>query len=282
MNVDDNWMEKTRAANGSLVYRADKFPRGMKVLADHAHSKGLKFGIYSAHGARTCMGNAASGGDTPHWQQDADLFASWGVDYLKLDSCGGYEKNYTADPAGRQYANYAAMRDALNATGRPIYYSICEINAVIESAAVKDSPSACGHTSAYTSLPWHAEPSKYPVPALANSVLIEWVNNNNEFCHRTPGKPHCCQRGWVSQIDSQQDLTIDSLSGPGFCEWPQLRPRRHPRSTVRRSQGTTTTCFPWRATTRPTTAQRGRPARATSPCSSSAASSLSGVSKPAR
>ena len=56
----------------------------------------------SAHGARTCCGNAGSGGDTPHWQQDADLFASWGVDYLKLDSCGGYEKNYTADPVGRQ------------------------------------------------------------------------------------------------------------------------------------------------------------------------------------
>ena len=70
-------MEPKRAANGSLVYRADKFPRGIKPLADYAHSKGLKFGIYSAHGARTCMGNAASGGDEPHWQQDADLFASW-------------------------------------------------------------------------------------------------------------------------------------------------------------------------------------------------------------
>lgn len=70
-------MEPKRAANGSLVYRADKFPRGIKHLADYAHSKGLKFGIYSAHGARTCMGNAGSGGDEPHWQQDADLFASW-------------------------------------------------------------------------------------------------------------------------------------------------------------------------------------------------------------
>jgi hypothetical protein len=109
------------------------------------------------------------------------------VDYLKLDSCGGYEKNYSADVVGRQYANYAAMRDALNATGRPIYYSICEINAVAESDAVKNSPSACGKTSAYTSLPWHAQPDKYPVPELANSVLIEWVNNNNHFC--VPGKP---------------------------------------------------------------------------------------------
>lgn len=94
-----------------------------------------------------------------------------GVDYLKLDSCGGYEKNYTIDPVGRQYANYAAMRDALNATGRPIYYSICEINKVIESDAVKNSPSACGHSSAYTSLPWHAQPNKYPVPEVR---LMDW------------------------------------------------------------------------------------------------------------
>ena len=80
VNVDDNWMEKTRDAEGNLQYRKDKFPNGIKVLADHAHSKNLKFGIYSAHGSRTCMGNAASGGPDPHWEQDAKLFASWGVD----------------------------------------------------------------------------------------------------------------------------------------------------------------------------------------------------------
>lgn len=132
------------------------------------------------------------------------------MDYLKLDSCGGYEKNYTADPVGRQYANYAAMRDALNATGRPIYYSICEINGVIESDAVKNSPSACGHTSAYTSLPWHAQPDKYPVPDLANSVLIEWVNNNNNFC--VAGSPRSsalslqnCKAG-----DSTQQFTMEA------------------------------------------------------------------------
>ena len=160
------------------------------------------------------MGNAASGGDDPHWQQDADLFASWGVDYLKLDSCGGYEKNYSADPVGRQYANYAAMRDALNATGRPIYYSICEINGVIESDAVKNSPSACGKTGAYTSLPWHAQPDKYPVPELANSVLIEWVNNNNNFC--VEGKPgaasglHKLTLQACKHSDPAQQFTLES------------------------------------------------------------------------
>lgn len=157
------------------------------------------------------MGNAASYG---HWDQDAQLFASWGVDYLKLDSCGGFPSNYSKFPLQEQYREYAAMRDALNRTGRPIYYSICEINAVTVSTAVKDSPSACGHRSAYTSIPWHAQPDKYDVPGLANSVLIEWVNNNNNFCVKHGD--HCCASGWVSQIDSQQDLTLDSLSGPGF------------------------------------------------------------------
>lgn len=60
-NIDDNWMEPTRDTAGNLQVRKDKFPRGIKFLADYAHTKGMKLGIYSAHGSRTCMGNAASG-----------------------------------------------------------------------------------------------------------------------------------------------------------------------------------------------------------------------------
>ena len=309
-----------------------------------AHSKGLKLGIYSAHGSRTCMGNAASGPD--NWTRDANLFASWGIDYLKLDSCGGYPANYTAGL--EQYREYAAMRDALNATGRPIYYSICEIVGVEQTQTVLNSPSSCGHAQAYSSLAW--KNASLDVRGLANSVLVEWVNNNNYFCREsntpahhslslqpckagsaqqnfsaevdgsirlggssdacldvyncdkadgttlgvfkchpsntaecgysnqqfvvdaassnirnrnsntcltlggatglhisackpgsaeqnfhvahgaistsggrcltsdapTPADAHCCSSGWVSQIDSQQDLTIDSLSGPGY------------------------------------------------------------------
>jgi hypothetical protein len=110
--------------------------------------------------------------------------------YLKLDSCGGYPKNYSTHTVAEQYREYAAMRDALNATGRPIYYSICEINQVIPSVAVADSPSACGRTHAYTSLPWLQNQSpKYDVRRLANSILIEWVNNMNGFCERRDQPP---------------------------------------------------------------------------------------------
>jgi alpha-galactosidase len=58
--VDDNWMEPKRAANGSLVFRADKFPRGMKVLADHAHKKGLKFGICECDSCRSHSASCAT------------------------------------------------------------------------------------------------------------------------------------------------------------------------------------------------------------------------------
>lgn len=208
VNIDDNWMENSRDVDGNLQVQRNRFPRGIKFLADYAHSKSLKLGIYSAHGSRTCMGNAGSGPD--HWTQDAQLFASWGIDYLKLDSCGGYPANYTAGE--EQHREYAAMRDALNSTGRPIYYSICEIGPVKQSSVVRDSPSSCGRDSAYTSLEWFNK--GYDVKGLANSVLIEWVNNNNHFCVRSSS--HCCKSGWVSQIDSQQDLTVDELSGPGY------------------------------------------------------------------
>jgi len=200
--------ESARDASGSLVYRADKFPRGIKFLADYAHAKGLKFGIYSAHGSQTCVGRAGSYG---HERQDADLFASWGVDYLKYDSCGGYPQNYT--PMAEQWREFAAMRDALNATGRPIFYSICEINDLPPVwAPAQQSPSRCGHNASYNVLKWQmmdaAQRSRYDPRGLANSFLVEWVNNNNHFNDRN------CS-GWLNNLDSQQDLTLDELSGPG-------------------------------------------------------------------
>jgi hypothetical protein len=90
-------------------------------------------------------------------------------DYLKLDSCGGYPTNYTS--VQEQYREYAAMRDALNATGRPIYYSICEIGGVVQSPVVLNSPSSCGREQAYTSLEWMS--AKLDVKALANSVCLQ-------------------------------------------------------------------------------------------------------------
>ncbi|MEU7874673.1 cellulose binding domain-containing protein [Dactylosporangium sp. NPDC049140] len=115
VNIDDCWSERSRDAGGNLVADRAKFPNGMKALADYLHGKGLKLGIYSSAGSTTCAGFPASAG---HETQDANLWASWGIDYLKYDNCG--------DKGGRSTRDlYTAMRDALKATGRPILFSLC-------------------------------------------------------------------------------------------------------------------------------------------------------------
>ena len=118
VNIDDCWAEPNRDNNGNLVPNHTRFPNGIRAVADYVHAKGLKFGIYTSAGTKTCNGTGGFPGGLNHEQQDANLFASWGVDYLKYDNCN----NQGIDAQTR----YKKMRDALKATGRPIVYSICE------------------------------------------------------------------------------------------------------------------------------------------------------------
>ena len=126
VNIDDTW-EGTRNADGVLSTNS-KFP-DMKGLADYVHSKGLKLGIYSGPGPQTCARYAASYG---HEQQDADLYASWGIDYLKYDLCSFrqiMQQQAPNDPAAQMkmmIAAYAKMDKALKSTGRPIVFSLCQ------------------------------------------------------------------------------------------------------------------------------------------------------------
>ncbi|WP_199921404.1 NPCBM/NEW2 domain-containing protein [Streptomyces bicolor] len=117
VNLDDCWALPTRDANGKLVPDPVRFPNGIKAVADYVHSKGLKFGIYTSAGTKTCN-PAGFPGSLGHEYSDAQQFADWGVDYLKYDNCN----NQGVDAKLR----YTTMRDALRATGRPIVYSICE------------------------------------------------------------------------------------------------------------------------------------------------------------
>jgi alpha-galactosidase len=117
VNLDDCWAQSSRDSKGNLVPDKDRFPHGIKAVADYVHSKGLKFGLYTSAGTKTCN-KAGFPGALGHEKQDAALWASWGVDYLKYDNCN----NQGQDAKKR----YTAMRDALAATGRPILYSICE------------------------------------------------------------------------------------------------------------------------------------------------------------
>ena len=116
VNIDDTW-EGVRDAQGVLKPN-HKFP-DMKALADYVHARGLKLGIYSSPGPRTCGGYPGSYG---HEEQDARTWASWGIDYLKYDWCSAGQIYKDSD----LQAIYQKMGDALLASGRPIVYSLCE------------------------------------------------------------------------------------------------------------------------------------------------------------
>jgi alpha-galactosidase len=114
LNIDDTWQGQ-RDANG-FMQANQKFP-DMKALADYVHSKGLKLGIYSSPGRKTCAGYEGTLG---HEQQDAQTYANWGIDYLKYDWC---QSSGTRD---QMIAAYTKMHDAIKKTGRPIVFSLCE------------------------------------------------------------------------------------------------------------------------------------------------------------
>jgi len=117
VNIDDCWAAPDRdPATGRLVAHPQRFPHGIKWLADYVHGKGLKLGIYTSAGTLTCARTMP--GALGHEEVDAQTFADWEVDYLKYDNC-----NNAGVPAIERYTK---MRDALRRTGRPIVYSICE------------------------------------------------------------------------------------------------------------------------------------------------------------
>ena len=121
LNLDDNWMDTKRDAQGNLQNNPKTFPSGMKALADYVHAKGLKFGLYGDRGKRTChhynSNWQSQSGSNGHEEQDAKKLAEWGVDYWKYDNCD-------SDP-NTQEKDYTAMSKALRNSGRDIVFSIC-------------------------------------------------------------------------------------------------------------------------------------------------------------
>jgi alpha-galactosidase len=113
VNSDDCWMMKDRDTNGNQVPNPEKFPNGFKDVADYIHSLGLSSGLYTAKGPNTCAGFAAS---CQHEAQDALLWASWGIDYVKDDSCSDCRHDDDLD--------YHTMQLAIQASGRPMILSI--------------------------------------------------------------------------------------------------------------------------------------------------------------
>ena len=134
--LDDCWSAgRDASAGNSLIANSTKFPNGMAAVADNLHALGLGFGMYSSAGKYTCGGYAGSQGFET---VDANTFASWGVDYLKYDNCynkgqaGNQLLSYTRRVSTASFwelvtncPRYETMAKALNETGRPILYSLC-------------------------------------------------------------------------------------------------------------------------------------------------------------
>mmetsp|Transcript_13361 Transcript_13361/g.24880 ORF Transcript_13361/g.24880 Transcript_13361/m.24880 type:complete len:445 (-) Transcript_13361:49-1383(-) len=115
-HLDDCWADVERNASGFLQAERDHFPNGMKPLVDYAHAKGLTFGLYTCAGTYTCVGKRP--GSKDHWTQDAQVFAEWGVDVVKMDWC--------ATDGMVPEETYPKMSEALNKTGRHIHFNMCE------------------------------------------------------------------------------------------------------------------------------------------------------------
>jgi alpha-galactosidase len=179
--IDDCW-QLERDRNGNIVPNANRFPSGMKALADYVHSKGLKFGLYSDAGTKTCQGRPGSRG---YEFQDARQYAAWGVDYLKYDWC----ETSTQDAR----SSYAVMRAALDASGRPIVFSICEWG---------------------TSRPW-----------LWGKEVGHLWRTTGDISDRWEGKAKwpdgsCCSNGMLDILDQQ--VGLESFAGPGHWNDPDM------------------------------------------------------------
>ena len=112
--IDDCW-QVSRDEKGVIVADPQRFPSGMRALADYVHGKGLKFGLYTDLGRKTCEGRP---GTFEHQEIDAKTYADWQIDYIKVDWCNADDLNAKTE--------YTHFRDALKKAGRPIVLSICE------------------------------------------------------------------------------------------------------------------------------------------------------------
>jgi alpha-galactosidase len=181
--IDDCWQVK-RDANANILPDPERFPNGIKTLADYVHSLGLKFGIYSDAGSKTCAGRP---GGLGHEYQDALMYASWGVDYLKYDWCNTL-------PGQDARASYANIRQALDASGHPMVLSICEWG---------------------TAKPWlwGAEVGGN-LWRTTGDIQDRW-EGAKEW---SPG--NCCNYGITAILDQQ--VAIGSYAGPGHWNDPDM------------------------------------------------------------
>jgi alpha-galactosidase len=182
VNIDDCW-QVSRDGGGNIVADPQRFPHGMKAVGDYIHSLGLKFGVYSDAGSKTCAGRP---GGLGHEYQDAIQYAAWGVDYLKYDWC-----NTTTQDAKASYAN---IRAALDASGRAIVLSICEWGTAKPWLWGKDVGGNLWRTT---------------------GDITDKFTGSEKWPDGT-----CCSNGMLAILDQQ--VGLESYAGPGHWNDPDM------------------------------------------------------------
>ena len=182
INLDAGYIYGRDATTGRLLVNQTRFPSGIRHLSDTLHAMNFRLGVYTDLSGHSC-GDGPRTGSLGHYSLDAATFAhEWQVDYLKVDFCGpaGFAPQCpnASDPlcvsieADAQYTAWASLRDALNATGRPIYYSICP-----HTQAAREGPARPFDLIYAPPTAWTASQRQ----ALANSLLVEYYNTMDSW-----------------------------------------------------------------------------------------------------
>jgi alpha-galactosidase len=214
VNLDDGWMAPARTGGGALTWNTTRFPDGIPWLASQIHALGLKFGIYEAIGTRTCQNLPGSGGSTAsgnHYAQDARTFADWGVDFVKIDECGGLPAGTTLSSLTTAFEQYGGD---LRADNPGVVYSE---ELPIYALGQSDFTQAVQSSSTFANM-WRVAADESPADAASDTILghlaadlhlhaFAGPGHWNDLDMLVPGTPVAHPFGW-SLTDEQSQLSV--------------------------------------------------------------------------
>jgi alpha-galactosidase len=214
VNLDDGWMASARTSGGALTWNTTRFPDGIPSLASQIHALGLKFGIYEAIGTRTCQNLPGSGGTTAsnnHYAQDAQTFAAWGVDFVKIDECEGLPSGTTLSSLTTAFQQYGADLKADNPS--VVYSEELPIYVLGQS----DFDTAVQSSSTFANM-WRVAADENPTDSASTTILghlaadlhlhaFAGPGHWNDLDMLVPGTPAAHPFGW-SLADEQSQLSV--------------------------------------------------------------------------
>ncbi|HEY3869435.1 MAG TPA: glycoside hydrolase family 27 protein [Actinocrinis sp.] len=214
VNLDDGWPASARTSSGALTWNTTKYPNGIPWLAAQIHALGLKFGIYEAIGTQTCQHLPGSGGSTAsdnHYAQDANTFAAWGVDFVKIDECGGLPSGTTLSTLTAAFQQYGADLRAANPA--VVYSEELPIYVLGQS----DFTQAVQSSSTFANM-WRVAADESPLNPASDTILghlaadlhlhgFAGPGHWNDLDMLVPGTPVSHPFGW-SLADEQSQLSV--------------------------------------------------------------------------